>query len=197
MLSKLLKETYKFLDGEDIFSVGHGKIALMFVLLLFLCSIMASVSEIKIVNADGTIYIRADGSIDPPTAPIKRAENIYTLTSNIYGSIVVERDNIVIDGGGYTLQGTGTGNGIGLSGKKNVTIKNFEINQFGNGIYMENSHNNTIIGNNLNNNDCGFSSWHLILIYSRITSYLITGETLLLLGVIFRLSSSIWIYRTL
>jgi len=141
--------------GKTFLVLGMEKIALMFVLLLFLCSIMASVSGIKIVNADGTIYIRADGSIDPPTAPIKRAENIYTLTSNIYGSIVVERDNIVIDGGGYTLQGTGTGNGIGLSGKKNVTIKNFEINQFGNGICIENSHNNTIIGNNLNNNDCG------------------------------------------
>jgi len=76
--------------GKTFLVLGMEKIALMFVLLLFLCSIMASVSGIKIVNADGTIYIRADGSIDPPTAPIKRAENIYTLTSNIYGSIVVE-----------------------------------------------------------------------------------------------------------
>ncbi|MGC8954440.1 MAG: hypothetical protein ACP5N5_06980, partial [Desulfurococcus sp.] len=27
-----------------------------------------------------TIYIRADGSIDPPTAPIRRDGNVYTFT---------------------------------------------------------------------------------------------------------------------
>ena len=31
----------------------------------------------------GTVYIRADGSIDPPTAPIQRNGDVYTLTDNI------------------------------------------------------------------------------------------------------------------
>jgi len=51
-----------------------------------------------------TIYIRADGSVDPPTAPISTVDNItYRLTDNIVGdvpdksnAIVVERDNIVV-----------------------------------------------------------------------------------------------------
>ena len=53
------------------------------------------------------IYIRADGSIDPGTAPISSVDNItYTLKDNIFNqSTVVERDNIVVDGAGYTVQG--------------------------------------------------------------------------------------------
>jgi len=130
-------------------------------------------------RATTTVYIRADGSVEG-TDKIQRDGDVYTFTADIYDSIVVERDNIVVDGGGYALQGTGTGNGIDLLGRKNVTVKNFELNRFdtgiyiydysnpssntisgnnvvncGYGIYMEHSHNNTIIGNNLNNNDCG------------------------------------------
>ena len=55
----------------------------------------------------GTVYIRADGSIDPPDAPIQRVGDIYTLTGNITSSgdgIVVERDGVIIEGSGYTLE---------------------------------------------------------------------------------------------
>jgi hypothetical protein len=47
----------------------------------------------------GTIYIRADGSIDPPTAPISTVDNItYTPTDNIINeSITIQRDNILVD----------------------------------------------------------------------------------------------------
>ena len=47
-----------------------------------------------------------NGSIDPVGAPIQRNGNIYTLTGNITSSadgIVVQRDNIIIDGAGYTV----------------------------------------------------------------------------------------------
>ena len=146
---------------------------LVFLIILSLC-----VVNTQPVKAGGPIYIRADGSVEG-TDKIQRDGDVYTFTARIYDSIVVKRDNIVVDGGGYTLQGTGTGTGIDLSGRKNVTVKNFEINQFetginvsycffggyntisgnsmvncGYGICMEHSHNNTIIGNNLNNNDC-------------------------------------------
>jgi parallel beta-helix repeat protein len=148
---------------------------------LFLSFVLVSLLEIGIVKADNTIYIRADGSVEG-TDKIHRDGNVYTFTGNIYDSIVVERDNIVIDGVGYILQGTGTGSGINLSERNNVTVKNFEINQFyagiyfldysepgnntisGNnitnnsyGIYIHSSHNNTISGNNLTNNNYGIS----------------------------------------
>ncbi len=109
------------------------------------------------VIADGTIYIRLDGSVDPPTAPIQRDGNIYTFTGNIYEYIVVERDNVVVDGVGYTLQGTGAfaSTGIDLTGRSNVTIRNVRINAFYYGIRLYESSKNTISGNNITINEKG------------------------------------------
>jgi len=104
----------------------------------------------------GTIYIRADGSVDPPTASISSVDNVtYTFTDNIYESIVVERDNIVIDGADYGLEGTGGFNskGIDLTGRSNITIKNAEIKGFWTGIHLNQSSNNKVLGNNITNAD--------------------------------------------
>jgi parallel beta-helix repeat protein len=108
-------------------------------------------------SATGTICIRADGSIDPSTAPISSVDNVtYTFTDNIYDPIIVERDNIVVDGAGYTVQGTGSGTGLSLSGRSNVTIKNTSIDNFNTGILLDSSSNNSISGNNITgNNDYG------------------------------------------
>jgi parallel beta-helix repeat protein len=110
------------------------------VLALLTVSLFAFTLNIQSVKASNTIYIRADGSIDPPTANITSLDNItYTFTDNIYDSIVVERDNIVIDGNGYTNTGSGTGNGLDLSSRSNVTVKNAKIESFDIGIYLFNS----------------------------------------------------------
>jgi parallel beta-helix repeat protein len=114
----------------------------------------------------GTVYIRADGSIDPPDAPIITYDNItYTLTDNITSSadgIVVERDNIVIDGAGYIIIGTGEYpySGIGLSNRVNVTIQNLNIQNFWYGIRLYYSSNNSISGNNITANN-----WYGIGLY--------------------------------
>jgi len=118
--------------------------------------------NIQPVKASGTIYIRADGSIDPPTAPISTVDNVtYTLTGNITSTadgIVVERSNIIIDGAGYTVQGPAPYvaycKGISLSGRKNVTVMNIEIRAFDFGIYLSyssdsNIHRSNIKANNL------------------------------------------------
>ena len=126
-----------------------------FMLVLLLVSMLTFSSNLQSVKASGTIYIRADGSIDPPTAPISSVDNItYTFTDNIYDEIVVERDNIVVDGAGYTVQGTGGGNGIDLTVRSNVTIKNTQIKKFFYGIWLYSSSNN-IVGNNITNNELG------------------------------------------
>ena len=122
--------------------------------LLFL-GLFAFIFNIQSVKATGTIFIRADGSIDPPTAPILRVDNVtYAFTDNNYDSIVVERSNIIIDGAGYTLQGAGdTGSrGIDLTGRTNVTVRNAHINNFGYGIWLYSSSDNSISGNNITNN---------------------------------------------
>ena len=98
--------------------------------------------HVQPVRAQGTIYIRADGSIDPPTAPISTVDNVtYIWTGNIYDSIVVERDNIVVDGAGYTLHGIGAYDSIGIdiSERINVTIKTLIVETFYHGIFLNES----------------------------------------------------------
>jgi parallel beta-helix repeat protein len=110
------------------------------------------------VNASETIYIRADGSVDPPTAPIQRDGDIYILTNNINESVVFERDNITFDGNGYFINGTETGRGIVLESRNNVTIKNTNIMAFQYGVWLNSSSYNTIVGNNITaNTDAGIS----------------------------------------
>jgi len=133
------------------------KPASMIMLSLLVVSVLALAHNVQPVKASGTIYIRADGSMDPPTAPISTLDNAtYIVTDNIINdSIVVERDNIVIDGAGYTLQGPGSGNGIDLSSRNNVTIKNMKITTFNYGIWLSSSSNNGVSGNNITNDGDG------------------------------------------
>jgi len=125
--------------------------------------------DVQNAKASGTIHIRADGSIDPPTAPIRRNGNVYTLTGNITtdaDGIIVERDNIVVDGVGYTVEGMMEGasesKGIDLSSRTNVTVTNIKITSFSYsyGIYLYSSSNNSISGNNITAN------WWGLLLHS-------------------------------
>jgi len=109
-------------------------------------------------DSQATIYIRPDGTVDPSTAPIQRYWNLYTVTDNIMSDgdgIIIERNNVTLDGAGYTVQGTGTGIGIDLSGRSNVTIKNIEIKAFSEGVDLSWSSNNTMAGNTIVENNCG------------------------------------------
>ncbi|HML02744.1 MAG TPA: NosD domain-containing protein [Candidatus Bathyarchaeia archaeon] len=103
--------------------------------------------------SSGKVYIEPDGSINPSTAPIKNVGNItYALTDNTNDSIVVLRNNVIVDGAGYTLKGTGNGTGIILSGRSNVTIRNIKIKAFDYGVYLNSSSNNTLSGDTIADN---------------------------------------------
>jgi parallel beta-helix repeat protein len=126
---------------------------------LFLAGLASNVQWVK---ADtGTVYIRADGSIDPPSAPMQRNGNVYTLTGNITSDvddgIVVERDSILVDGSGFAVGGTGANymHGIYLHGRSNVTIQNTNIKNFYYGILLYSSSNNSISGNKITSNSYG------------------------------------------
>jgi len=102
------------------------------------------------------VYIRADGSVDPPFAPISSVDNItYTFTNDLYIPVIVERDNIIIDGTGYTLQRNGTGRGIDLTSRHNVTVKRLQIRSFQSGIWLAQSSNCKVIENKISNNTFG------------------------------------------
>ena len=132
---------------------------IIMMVMLFM-AVLTRMINIQPVMAGGTIYIRADGSIDPPTAPIERVGSYYMLTDKIEGStIVIEKDDIIIDGRGYVLKGPGSfillgGSDVGiyLEGRDNVTVKNMEIREFDYGIYLFGSSGNNIFRNHLVNN---------------------------------------------
>jgi len=113
-----------------------------------------------------TIYIRSDGSIDPSGAPIQRKGDLYTLTGNVISGsdgIVIEKDNIALDGAGYTVEGRGVeySEGARLLGINNLTIKNTNIRNFFYGIWLDSCSDNSISGNNItaNNNFNGIALW--------------------------------------
>jgi len=134
----------------------RSKTVLLIALTVLLLNVLATGFRVRKVSAAGTIYIRADGSIDPPSAPILNVGNVtYTFTDNINDSIQIQRDNITLDGAGFSLQGNGTGmaTGIYLSYRSNVTIKNMVIDGFNNtGIWLYQSSNNTVSGSLIANN---------------------------------------------
>jgi parallel beta-helix repeat protein len=111
--------------------------------------------NIQTVGATGTIYIRGDGSVCSSEAPVPNAGNIYRFTSNINDLIIVERDNIVINGAGYTLQDVGSGTGINLTSRSNVTVQNTKATKFYYGVYLESSSNISLSGNADSDNTYG------------------------------------------
>jgi parallel beta-helix repeat protein len=140
------------------------KSAITLVLLLFVTVIFVSYPQIGVAQADGTIYIRADGTVEG-TDRILRDGNVYTFTDNIVNqSIIVEKDDVVVDGAGYTLEGDGKISAIWLENRRNVTIKNMQITHLGEGIrIMGYCENNAIIGNNITDvghkTDTGNAIW--------------------------------------
>jgi len=146
--------------------------------LLLVVGILTMAFNIQPVKASGTIYIRADGSIDPSTAPIQRDGDLYTFTGNIINqSLVVERDNVTVDGNGFTLQGYLkirrdvrtytritiinmhiTGGGIILQNAKRNVIFNNTITNNIQGILLDVSHENIIVGNIIVDNKIGINA---------------------------------------
>jgi parallel beta-helix repeat protein len=128
-------------------------------------SMFTALGSVREARALETIYISADGSIEPPAAPIQRNGDIFTLTNNIasdFDGIVIERNNTMLDGAGHTIEGTNapSSRGIYLSGNYNVTIKNIDIKTFESGILLDAySTCNRISGNKLEGNDYGINCW--------------------------------------
>jgi len=136
---------------------------LMFLVIILTGVLVASTNVHRVEAPSTTIYIRADGSVEPFTDLIFTADNItYYFTDNFNASIVVERSNIIIDGDEYTLTGPYTEIGFNLTDLTNVTITNVNVVGFGYGIYLQSSILNIISGNNITLNEgniyLGYSS---------------------------------------
>jgi parallel beta-helix repeat protein len=136
-------------EGEEL-----RRIKLSIIMALLFSSLFMFASTVQLVKAPATtIYIMADGSINPSTANITTSNRItYTFTRNNYLPIVVQRSNIIIDGRGYTLQASVNVNGFSLSDVNNVTIRKTTITNCFNSVYLLRSSGNTISENKIISN---------------------------------------------
>jgi len=159
-------KTYsKFQDGcyiADVTTDAEGRYA---------CTQdISEAHHIVIQEGQSTITIKADGTVSPPTAPISVVGNVYTFTANIYETLSVQKNDIVVNGNGHTLQGTGY-DGIALYSNSNVTVRNVVVRGFWMGaITVWNSHNMQIRDNDVSDSDTG------ILLFNSDSNN-ITGNT--------------------
>jgi parallel beta-helix repeat protein len=130
--------------------------------------VVAQTIEPEVIHKEITIlpnggfaedYLYKNGTYvysEHPDVPISRNifGNYYTLTGDLYGHLVIERDNIVFDGAGHKLQLEGYGSwaiSAGIRdrahsnsefvGTNNVVITNLIIEDFGYGIEFAGSNN--------------------------------------------------------
>ncbi len=135
--------------------ISKGKIIGAISLIVLVVGVYAAIQYQKspiIQESFSVVYIRTDGSMDPSNASISSVENNhYVFTSDIYGSLVIEKDNIIVDGTNHILRGQGTSSSVGvnLSGRNNVTIKNLRLKEFGCGFYLDSSNSNVLSQNNM------------------------------------------------
>jgi hypothetical protein len=120
------------------------------------------------------IRITANGDVEPSSVPIRRNGDTYVFEGDVITrGIVVEKENIAIDGEGYTLMGPYNGEqslwiigegpdqplsnetelwSIGIDVAADIvgdlTITNLNIKNFSIGMFLW-SHNNRIFGNNI------------------------------------------------
>jgi parallel beta-helix repeat protein len=105
----------------------------------------------------GSVHIRADGSIDPLSSPLQRNGTLYTLTGNISSddrAIVIEKDNVILDGAGFTVQGLGSIDSVGVlvEERLNVTVRKMRVEAFAYGVVINGSSGiglveNVVVGN--------------------------------------------------
>jgi hypothetical protein len=144
------------------------KITSTLIALLVLCLFLVTFPQMVGIQAVEdqsyqTITIKPDGSVEPDTDLLERNGTTYTFKGDIFGTIMVQKDNITIYGAGHTLQGrkeVGESDemGIYLVGPdrshpscRNVLVKNLRIYNFWTGIFVLGASNNSIIGNYLEN----------------------------------------------
>jgi hypothetical protein len=118
--------------------------------LILLASILLScIAVCPLVNSAGAdkIFIRSDGSVEPSTAPLQRDEQNYFFTANINSQIVIEANNVTLDGAGYLLQGAGAKEAVNIT-CSNSTVQNIRIINWESGVlgvYGNNTVKNCVI----------------------------------------------------
>ncbi|WGM89490.1 MAG: NosD domain-containing protein [Candidatus Bathyarchaeum tardum] len=150
--------------GKKIFGI------LMFSIYFLIC-----IQQIEVATANflpmpfsvpkPAFIIQSDGNVsstDNVTVPITKNGHVYSLTDDIVGhTIVVDCDDVTVDGAGYVIQGNGNSTGVFIKNRNGITVQNMQISNFYYGIQLLSdptfriSGNHTLLGNNLTNNHYG------------------------------------------
>ena len=138
-------------------------VALSLVLIGLLASVSILTSSVK-AQEPLNLTIKPDGSVEPSTNLLERNGTTYTFKGDIFGTICVQKNNIIIDGAGQTFQGNGiaTGQnsdiGILLGGTdlshrecSAVLVENLRIDNIPRGIFSVGGSNNSFIENYFDN----------------------------------------------
>jgi parallel beta-helix repeat protein len=103
------------------------------------------------------IYVKEDGTIEGAEEAIQKTGNTYVFVRNVNKTIEIQKDNIVLDGNGFTLTKPPEINTAGLmtpigwfpsiriAGKDNITIRNIMFDKCYTSLSVENSSNILII----------------------------------------------------
>ena len=140
------------------------KHAYSLVLFAVLCGVSALAFTAQRVKAQLlTVYIRANGDVDPAWVPIQRNGDIYTFTGNMTvdgdaTGMIIERDNMTLDGTGHHFSRSPMAIyaiGIMLTERSNVTIKNLSISKFSDGVFLNSTFQTTIENNTIQTESSG------------------------------------------
>jgi len=135
--------------------MGKGVALLLIIVLITLSRV--SVLSVK-AEYNGNITINADGSVNPSTAPVEQAGNVYSLTNDINGTIAVNNNNMLFDGNNHRLTVSSIFTyGITLGRVSNVTVVNFVITGGAKGVDVRGTA-NTVANNTITDADNGVYS---------------------------------------
>mgnify|MGYP001155236202 CR=1 FL=1 len=142
-----------------------GIVVLLLVEILFASSVNANFTPLP--ELPTPIYIKEDGTIEGGAGALQRTGNIYTFVRDVDETIEIQKDDVILDGNGFTLTKPPEVNTAGLmtpigwfpsiqiSNRDNVIITNITFDKCYTGISVENSSNIVIIQNNMANGDLG------------------------------------------
>jgi len=134
--------------------------------------------ELQLLRA---IYLSDSGWSDPAVGTWDSGRLTGTLTQDLTEPIQIVSNGITLDGAGYTVAGSGSGNGVYLYGRTGVTIQNLNVQGFFHGFDINHSNTTTLIDNTSSNN----SSYGFNITYSVATAMIGNTSSSNLLGIWF------------
>src|SRR5574341_1362778 len=137
---------------KDIVCDGRAPRIVIGITLLALL-LLAGLSDASVASSTKFINDNSTGGDCTYIGIWNSVTSTCTLTSDLTETIQIDSDGITLDGGGHSINGSNTGNGIYLQRRSSVTIKNLDVRGFSYGIYLYSSSNNSLVDNTVSNND--------------------------------------------